>query len=333
MASKIFLTGADGFIGSHLTEALVRQGHQVVTFVHYNSLNSNGWLDECPSDIAGHFEIIPGDVRDRERLVQSMNGCSHVLHLASLIAIPYSYVAPQSYIDVNVSGTLNVLMAARASGVERMVHTSTSEVYGSAQFVPISETHPLVGQSPYSASKIAADQLATAFFSSFDLPVVIIRPFNTYGPRQSSRAVIPAIIEQAITNQGRVRLGSVTPTRDFSYVEDTVAGLIAGLNSESIAGETINLGSNFEISIADTVKLIGDVLGMEISLESDADRLRPERSEVNRLFSDNSKALRLLDWVPIYSGENGFRCGLQKTVDWFKHRDHHSAIAKTDYVI
>lgn len=269
---KMLVTGADGFIGSHLTEALVRAGHDVRAFVLYNSFNSWGWLDHCASDVRGKFEVFVGDVRDPNGVRTAMQGCDAVLHLAALIAIPYSYHSPDTYIDTNVKGTLNVLQAARDLGVRRVLHTSTSEVYGSAKFVPITEAHPLQGQSPYSASKIGADQLAFSFYTSFGLPVVTIRPFNTYGPRQSARAVIPAIITQIASGQRRIKLGAVTPTRDFNFVQDTVDGFMAALLSDVGVGETVNFGSNYEISVGDTAQLIADV--MEVSIEIDTDEQR-----------------------------------------------------------
>jgi NAD dependent epimerase/dehydratase len=241
----ILITGADGFIGSHLTEALVRQGHKVRAFVLYNSFNSWGWLDQCNDDVKGQFEVFAGDVRDPHGIKEAMKGCDVVLHLAALIAIPYSYHSPDTYVDTNIKGTLNVLQAARELGVSRVIHTSTSEVYGTARFVPITEQHPLQGQSPYSATKIAADQLAYSFHASFGLPVVIARPFNTYGPRQSARAVIPTIITQIASGKRQIKLGAVSPTRDFNYVQDTVAGFIAAMNSEQGLGEVVNFGSNF----------------------------------------------------------------------------------------
>lgn len=313
----VLITGADGFIGSHLTEALVRQGHAVRAFVLYNSFNSWGWLDNCAPDVAGKFEVFAGDIRDPYGVKSALNGCDAVLHLAALIAIPYSYHSPETYVDTNVKGTLNVLQAARELGVQRMVHTSTSEVYGTAQFVPITETHPLNAQSPYSATKIAADQLAHSFYTSFGLPVVIVRPFNTYGPRQSARAVIPTIIAQIAKGQRRVKLGAVSPTRDFSFVADTVAGFIAALDSGNGLGEVVNLGSNFEISIGDTAKLIAESMNAEIEVITDETRLRPELSEVERLWADTSKAKHLFGWQPNYGSRDGFGRGLIETIKWF----------------
>ena len=264
----VLVTGADGFIGSHLTEALVRNGFKVRAFVYYNSFNSWGWLDQCPSEIKGQFEVFPGDIRDPHGVKEAMKGCDAVLHLAALIAIPFSYHSPDTYVDTNVKGTLNILQAARELGVQRVIHTSTSEVYGTAQFVPITEQHPLQGQSPYSATKIAADQLAYSFYSSFDLPVVTVRPFNTYGPRQSARAVIPTVITQIANGARKVKLGALTPTRDFSYVQDTVTGFLAVLNSNNGLGQVVNLGSNFEVSIGDTVSLIAECMNATVEITS-----------------------------------------------------------------
>lgn len=315
---KLLVTGADGFIGSHLTEALVRAGYDVRAFVLYNSFNSWGWLDRCAPDVKGQFEVFAGDIRDPHGVKEAMKGCDAVLHLAALIAIPYSYHSPDTYVDTNIKGTLNVLQAARELGVKRVVHTSTSEVYGTASFVPITEAHPLQGQSPYSATKIAADQLAYSFYASFGLPVVIARPFNTYGPRQSARAVIPTIITQIAHGKRQIKLGAVSPTRDFNYVGDTVAGFIAALKSDRGMGEVINFGSNFEVSIGDTAQLIAEVMDADIEILTDEVRFRPENSEVNRLWADNSKAKQLLGWEPAYGGREGFKRGLTETAAWFR---------------
>ncbi len=314
---KILVTGADGFIGSHLTEALVRQGHEVRAFTLYNSFSAWGWLDHCAEDVRGKFAVFQGDVRDPNGVRTAMKGCDTVLHLAALIAIPYSYHSPDTYVDTNVKGTLNVLQAARDLDVSRLVHTSTSEVYGTARFVPITEQHPLQGQSPYSATKIAADQLAYSFYASFRMPVVIARPFNTYGPRQSARAVIPTIITQIASGQRRIRLGAVTPTRDFNYVADTVAGFIAAMQSDAGLGEVVNFGSNFEISVGDTARLIAEMMQVDIEVETDEMRLRPANSEVERLWADNSKAKQLFGWAPAYGGRDGFARGIRETVAWF----------------
>ena len=315
--STILVTGADGFIGSHLVEALVSQGHKVKAFVLYNSFNSLGWLDQCDKNIKAQFEVFSGDIRDPHGVKNAMKGCDIVLHLAALIAIPYSYHSPDTYVDTNIKGTLNILQAARELGVKRVIHTSTSEVYGTARFVPITEDHPLQGQSPYSASKIAADQLAYSFYASFALPVVIARPFNTYGPRQSARAVIPTIISQIANGKRQIKLGAITPTRDFNYIEDTVAGFIAAMNSNVGLGEVVNFGSNFEISIGDTAHLIANVMNAEIEIVTDETRFRPKDSEVERLFAANTKAKELFNWHPKYAGHDGFKRGIIKTADWF----------------
>ena len=316
---KTLITGADGFIGSHLTEALVRKGHNVRAFVLYNSFNSWGWLDHAPKDIRDNLDVFAGDIRDPHGLKEAMKGCDAVLHLAALISIPYSYHSPGTYVDTNVKGTLNVLQAARELGVRRVIHTSTSEVYGTARFVPITEAHPLQGQSPYSATKIAADQLAYSFYASFGLPVVIARPFNTYGPRQSGRAVIPTIITQIANGQRQIKLGAVSPTRDFNFVQDTVAGFIAALDSDQGLGEAVNFGSNFEISIGDTARIIAEAMNTEIEIITDEARLRPENSEVERLWADNAKAKQLFNWQPAYGGREGFKCGLAETAEWFQN--------------
>lgn len=323
--STILITGADGFIGSHLTEALVRQGHKVRAFVMYNSFNSWGWLDHCGPELRGQFEVFAGDIRDPHGVKEAMKGCNAVLHLAALIAIPYSYHSPDTYVDTNVKGTLNVLQAARELGVKKVVHTSTSEVYGTARFVPITEEHPLQGQSPYSATKIAADQLVYSFFASFGLSVVIVRPFNTYGPRQSARAVIPTIITQIANGQRQIKLGAVSPTRDFNYVDDTVAGFIDALESDRATGEVINIGSNFEISIGDTAHAIAEAMGTSIQIITDEQRLRPEKSEVERLWASNTKARELLGWQPKYGSREGFLRGLTKTIEWFREPSNLSA--------
>jgi NAD dependent epimerase/dehydratase len=322
MQNKILVTGADGFIGSHLTEALVREGCDVRAFTLYNSFNNWGWLDHCADDVKDQFEVFSGDIRDPHGVKEAMKGCDAVLHLAALIAIPYSYHSPDTYVDTNIKGTLNVLQAAREFDVQRVLHTSTSEVYGTARFVPITEEHPLKGQSPYSASKIAADQLAYSFYASFGLPVTIARPFNTYGPRQSARAVIPTIITQIANGQRQIRLGAVSPTRDFNFVQDTVAGLIAALRSDGGLGEVVNFGSNFEISIGDTAKLIAEMMGVEIQITTEQSRLRPENSEVERLWADNRKARELFGWEPAYAGREGFKRGLAETAAWFSQAEN-----------
>lgn len=314
---KILITGADGFIGSHLTEALVRHGADVRAFVYYNSFNSWGWLDYVASDISGQFEVFAGDIRDPFGVKTAMQGCDTVLHLAALIAIPYSYHSPAAYIETNVTGTLNIVQAARDLGVAKVVHTSTSEVYGTARFVPITEEHPLQGQSPYSASKIGADQIAMSYYSSFSTPVAIIRPFNTYGPRQSARAVLPTVITQIASGKRHIKLGATSPTRDFNYVDDTVSGFIAVANEDRSVGQIINIGSNYEISVGDSVRMIADIMGASIDIETEEARIRPAKSEVERLWADNGKAKALLNWSPAFGGRDGFRRGLEHTITWF----------------
>jgi dTDP-glucose 4,6-dehydratase len=316
-AKKILVTGAAGFIGSHLVEGLLARGLEVRAMVHYNALDSWGWLDSLPADKRAGLEVVAGDIRDAHSVRGAVKGCGAVLHLAALIAIPYSYKAPDSYIDTNIKGTLNVLQAALDFGVEKVVHTSTSEVYGTARFVPITEEHPLQGQSPYSASKIGADQMAVAFHASFGAPVALVRPFNTYGPRQSARAVIPTIISQVAAGAKKIRLGSTAPTRDFNFVTDTVRGFIAAAECDAAVGEVVNLGSNYEVSIGDTARLLGEVMGSPIEIETEAARVRPEKSEVERLWASNAKAQKLLGWQPAYGGLDGLRRGLSETARWF----------------
>ncbi|HEB94121.1 MAG TPA: SDR family NAD(P)-dependent oxidoreductase [Gammaproteobacteria bacterium] len=316
---KILITGADGFIGSHLTEALIRRGCDVRAFVFYNSFGHWGWLDESPIDIKQELDVFAGDVRDPHGVRTAMQDCDMVLHLAALIGIPYSYHSPDTYVDTNIKGTLNIVQAARDLGVEKVVHTSSSEVYGTAQYVPIDEKHPLQGQSPYAASKIGADQMALSFYRSFETPVTIARPFNTFGPRQSARAVIPTVITQIANGKRRLKLGALHPTRDFNYVADTVNGFIAMAESDRVLGEEVNLGSNDEISIGDTVRLIAEAMSVEVNIETDEQRLRPENSEVERLWADNRKARELLGWRSEYGGREGFKCALAETAEWFSN--------------
>jgi len=320
--SNVLVTGADGFIGSHLTEALVTRGYNVRAFVLYNSFNSWGWLDHSDPEIKKNIEIFAGDVRDPHGVRQAMKGCNIVFHLAALISIPYSYHSPDTYIDTNVKGTLNIVQAARELGISRVIHTSTSEVYGTARFVPITEEHPLQGQSPYSASKIGADHIAMSFYHAFNTPVSIVRPFNTYGPRQSARAIIPTVITQIASGRRAIKLGSLSPTRDFNYIKDTVQGFIAMAESERTVGEVINVGSNFEISIGETANLIAEAMGVEIEIETEQVRLRPDKSEVDRLWADNSKAKKLTGWEPLYVGKEGFKRGLIETVEWFTNPEN-----------
>lgn len=328
---RLLITGADGFIGSHLTEALVREGHDVRAFVFYNSFNSWGWLDNCDKDVKDHFEVFPGDIRDPNGVRTAMKDCDAVLHLAALIAIPYSYHSPDTYVDTNIKGTLNIVQAARDLGVNKVVVTSTSEVYGTAQFVPITEEHPLQGQSPYSASKIGADQIAMSFYTSFNTPIILLRPFNTYGPRQSARAVIPTIITQIANNKQQIKLGAIHPTRDFNYIEDTVAGFVSALNSDRGIGEVINIGSNYEISISDTVKTIAEVMNKKVEIITDDQRMRPKKSEVERLWASNNKASELLGWQPKFGNLEGFRRGVAKTVAWFNEPSHNALYKSNIY--
>ena len=332
MSAKILVTGADGFIGSHLVEALVRQGRGVRAFVFYNSLGSWGWLDEAPKDIKNSFEVIAGDIRDGAAVKEALRGCDTVLHLAALIGIPYSYRAPESYVDTNIAGTLNVVQAARDLGTQKVVHTSTSEVYGTAQRVPISEDHPLHAQSPYAATKIAADQLALSFHAAFGTPVAVARPFNTYGPRQSARAVIPTIIAQLVAGD-RVSLGALHPTRDFSFVSDTVAGMIAMADNPASVGHVVNIGSGFEISIGDVAKLVASLMGRELVLTDDPARLRPQASEVERLLADIGKARKLLGWQPAFGGSDGFKRGLAETIEWYREPANLRRYRTGDYAI
>ncbi|MBX4930005.1 NAD-dependent 4,6-dehydratase LegB [Rhizobium binae] len=309
---KALVTGADGFIGSHLVETLVRSGVEVCALCQYNSFSSWGWLDQ--SEYRGKFEVILGDVRDPAQMRSVARGVDTIFHLAALIAIPYSYQAPSSYIDTNVHGTLNVLQGALDAGVGRVIQTSTSEVYGTARFVPISESHPLQAQSPYSASKIGADAIAYSYHSSFDLPVTIARPFNTYGPRQSARAVIPTVISQLLSGRTTLKLGALSPTRDFNFVQDTCDGFLALAACDEAVGQTVNIGSGNEISIGDTVRLIADIIGVNVEIECDEQRLRPVNSEVERLCCDNSLIKSLTGFSPRYSLEEG----LKATVEWLR---------------
>lgn len=311
---KVLVTGADGFIGSHLTEALLDRGYTVKAFVYYNSFNSWGWLDSLPPERLKQIEIFAGDIRDPNGVRIAMEGVDAVFHLAALIAIPFSYYSPDSYVDTNIKGTLNVLQAARVLNLERVVITSTSEVYGTAQYVPINEKHPLQGQSPYSATKIGADRLAESFYRSFGLPVSIARPFNTFGPRQSARAVIPTIITQLLTGKKEIKLGSLSPTRDFNYVKDTVSGFIAIAESEDTIGQEINIATQREISIGDLAKEIILQINPEANILCDEQRIRPQNSEVNRLLGSNEKIKRLTNWTPQYT----FEQGITETIDWIR---------------
>ncbi len=316
---RVLVTGADGFIGSHLTERLAREGADVRAFVYYNSFARWGWLDDTPAELADKIELFPGDIRDPGRVAEAVKECDVVFHLASLIAIPYSYHAPDSYVQTNVGGAVNVLNACRHSGVERLIHTSTSEVYGSARYVPINEVHPLQGQSPYSASKIGADMMAMSYHESFALPVVTARPFNTYGPRQSARAVIPTILAQIHSGVRELRLGALTPTRDFNYVADTVSGFLAVARCDRAVGHVVNVGSGREISIGDLVKKVIQITGKEVHVTTDEQRVRPKNSEVNRLLCDSTRAREWAGWQPQHSLDEG----LAATSKWIEQNLHH----------
>jgi NAD dependent epimerase/dehydratase len=311
----------------------VRRGCDVRAFGYYNSFNSWGWLDESPAEVRAGLDVFAGDIRDPHGMKEAMRGCDVVLHLAALIAIPYSYHSPDTYVQTNVTGTLNIVQAARDLDVQKVVHTSTSEVYGTARFVPITEEHPLQGQSPYSATKIGADQIALSFHAAFGTPVAVIRPFNTYGPRQSARAVIPTIITQIAAGKRRIKLGALTPTRDFNFVTDTARGFVAVAQSDAAVGEVVNVGSGFEVSIGDTAKRIAHVMGADIEIECDEARLRPEKSEVERLFAGNAKAARLCAWRPAYGGLDGFDRGLAETAAWFADPENRKAYKADIYNI
>jgi len=306
----ILITGADGFIGSHLTEMLVSKGYQIRALSQYNSFNNWGWLENV--DCQDQIDIVTGDIRDAHYCKQITKDVDIIFHLAALIAIPYSYVSPDSYVDTNIRGTLNICQAAKENGNIRVIHTSTSEVYGTAQYVPIDENHPMQPQSPYSATKIAADAMAISFFNAFELPVTIARPFNTYGPRQSARAVIPTIITQIASGMKEIKLGDISPTRDFNYVEDTCRGFLAIMDNNQTIGETINIGSNFEISVGDTLNLIKELMDSDVKFIIDEQRIRPEKSEVFRLWCDNTKIEKLTGFKP----QVGIQEGLKRTIDW-----------------
>ena len=316
MSLGALITGADGFIGSHLTEMLVAKGYKVKALSQYNSFNNWGWLEEisCKDQI----EVLTGDIRDPHYCKHITKDVDTIFHLAALIAIPYSYVAPDSYVDTNIKGTLNICQAAKENGNIRVIHTSTSEVYGTAQYVPIDEKHPLQPQSPYSATKIAADAMAMSFYNAFELPVTIARPFNTYGPRQSARAVIPTIITQIANGAKEIKLGDLTPTRDFNFVEDSCRGFIALAEEDKTIGETINIGSNFEISIADTLNIIKELMQSDVKFITDQQRIRPEKSEVFRLWCDNTKIEKLTGFKP----QVDIKQGSQKTIDWIIEPEH-----------
>ncbi|MCB2289049.1 NAD-dependent 4,6-dehydratase LegB [Clostridium sp. CS001] len=316
---KVLVTGAEGFIGSHLTERLVELGADVTALAQYNSFNSWGWIDTFDKKVKDSIKVVTGDIREYDGMKRIIKGQEVVLHLAALIAIPYSYLSPMAYVRTNVEGTTNVLEACREYEVEKIVHTSTSETYGSALYVPIDEKHPMQGQSPYSASKIGADKMAESYHKSFNMPIATLRPFNTYGPRQSARAVIPTIISQILAGKTEIKLGSLTPTRDFNFVLDTAEAFIKVAESERTIGEVINAGSNYEITIGDTVKKIIKIIGKDVKILCDDERIRPENSEVNRLWADNAKIKELTDWSPNYNIDQG----LEATVEWVKNNMQH----------
>ena len=330
---KTLVTGSDGFIGSHLVESLVKDGKNVKALCFYNSNNSWGWLDHVPSEVKNNIEVVLGDIRDSYFVKKAMEDCDTVFHLAALIGIPYSYHSPSSYVDTNIHGTLNIVHSARELGISRVIHTSTSETYGSAQYVPINEDHPLVAQSPYAASKIGADHIALSYHKSFGTPVSILRPFNTYGPRQSNRAVIPTIISQIASGEKKIRLGSLTPTRDFNFVQDTCDAFKALAKSDQSIGKIVNSSSNFEISIGETVKLISQIMNVEVEIIAEIERIRPKDSEVNRLFGDNNLLKQITDWSPKFSGINGFKDGLKVTIEWFSQKENLAFYKTNSFVI
>ena len=328
---KILVTGASGFIGSHLTEKLVNLGYFVRVIVPYNVENSWGWLDYLDTKIKKNLEVISGDICDQDLINKSVKDVDVVFHLAALISIPYSYISPRSYASVNITGTLNLLEAARTHSVELIVNTSTSEVYGSSQYSPIDELHPLNAQSPYAASKIAADQLCLSYNKSFNLPVTIIRPFNTFGPRQSLRAAIPTMITQVIINEKEINLGNLISKRDFSYVDDTVMGFVSCLSNKKCIGEVINLGSGYDFSMQEVLLIIEDILNKKLKVNVDQKRIRPEKSEVNHLLSNNTKAKKLLNWEPQFKGKKGFEEGIRKTIEWFGKKENLSLYKSNIY--
>lgn len=330
---RILVTGAEGFIGSHVVERLVEENHDVTALVLYNSFNSVGWLEQLSSSNPANLRILLGDVRDSSSVAHATAHQEVVVHLASLIAIPYSYQAPRSYIETNVIGTLNVMEAARDAGVRRVVHTSTSEVYGSARYTPMDESHPLVGQSPYSASKIGADQLAHSYWASFDLPVTIVRPFNAYGPRQSQRAFIPSVIVQLLSGATRLALGSLAPTRDLTFVHDTAEGFRLVAESELGSGEEYNMGSGYEVSMDEVVKMLFEITGISIPITEDGNRTRPTQSEVQRLWSDSTKFSEAFGWQPRHADLDGLYRGLEKTVQWFRENLDRHGYDSARYVV
>ena len=333
MTRRALVTGADGFIGSHLVETLVAAGYRVKAMARYDARGSRGWLDDLEPTLLAEVELLSGDVCDAAFVREALGGCDVVFHLAALIGIPYSYRAAQSYVSVNVTGTLNILQAAKEQDGLKVIQTSTSEVYGTAQRVPIDESHPLQAQSPYAATKVAADQLALSFHRSFETPVVVLRPFNTYGPRQSRRAVIPTIIAQLLAGERAIALGSLHPTRDLTYVRDTAEGFLLADRSEAAVGEVINLGTGHEISIGDLAARIMALMGIEAEIATDRQRLRPAASEVERLCADTAKAAELLGWAPSRAGAAGLDVGLSETIDWFRCRDDSTPARAREYAV
>jgi len=320
--SNIVITGADGFIGSHLTEALTYMGCNVTAYTMYNSLNSWGWLEAIDKNVLKNIQVVSGDIRDPRSVNQLCKKADYIFHLASLIAIPYSYISPYSYLETNTLGTLNILEYCRENGIKQLIHTSTSEVYGNFDVIPINEETPVIAKSPYAATKIAADQLAYSYFSSYDIPVSTIRPFNTFGPRQSNRAIIPTIITQLLSNKKTIKLGSLYPTRDFIYVKDTVKGFISVASDTNSIGDVINIGSGYEISIKDLYSLIQSIIKSDTKIIQEKSRVRPKEGEVNRLKADNKKAKKIVGWSPEYSGKNGLKKALQETIQWFDNKDN-----------
>ena len=333
MSKKVLITGADGFIGSHLVELLLKKGCDIKAFCFYNPNSSWGWLDNLPKENRDNIEVFLGDIRDPDCVKKAVKDCDIIFHLAALIGIPYSYIAPTSYIETNIQGTLNIVQAAKYFDISRVIHTSTSETYGTAQYVPITEDHPQIAQSPYAASKIGADQIALSFFKSFQTPVTILRPFNTYGPRQSCRAVIPTIITQILKNKKKLELGSLEPTRDFNYVSDTCKAFWAVSQTENTLGKILNSASSFEISIQDTASYIKDIMGSDIELMQNQDRVRPVNSEVNRLYGDNSLLKKLTDWKPDFANKEGFKKGLEITIEWFSNPENLALYRRENYLV
>lgn len=331
--TKILVTGAEGFIGSHLVEKLIKLGFRVRATSLYNSFNTEGWLDTFDIEIRKKIEIIKCDITDTYITDDVVKNCDMVINLAALIGIPYSYSAPESYVNTNIYGTLNLLTSSKKNKVKKFIHTSTSEIYGNPLYLPIDENHPAQGYSPYSATKISADQLVMSFYRSFDLNASIIRPFNTYGPRQSLRAVIPTVINQILSGKKSVTLGLLKPKRDFSYIDDTVNGFICAIRSKKIKGETINLGSGYQFSILETVKLISSILNKKINIKNDPVRVRPKKSEIYNLLSNNQKAKKLLNWKPLYISKNGFKKGLIRTINWFSDKKNLKNYQQDNYVV